>query len=240
MKLKPEIIHEDDDLVLVNKPSGWLSIPDRSGETRNCISAFLKNSRKEIYNVHRIDRDTSGILVYAKNAKAHQHLNLQFFNRSVKKTYHALLVGDIASAKQTEFPLEKTTRGLVKVSNSGKAAKSHFEPIERFGSWTFCEVTITTGRTHQIRVHAAHIGHPLVGDSLYGDEKPLDIYQIKRIPHQGNDDRRALISRVALHAHRLVFVHPASGATMDAIAEHPKDFKATLNQLRKWRNRIVK
>jgi len=242
VKLRPEIIYEDEDLVVVNKPSGWLSIPGRQGETKNCVSSFLKKSRNQIFTVHRIDKETSGVLIYAKNEDCHKALNHQFQNRSVKKIYHGLLVGDLANEVIIDKRLEKSNQGLVKVSKSGKSAESRFNPLERFGSWTFAEIKITSGRTHQIRVHASYINHPLVADPLYGDGQPLFIHQIKRIgkSQKEKENQNPLFKRTALHAYELSLMHPTKKEQTLWQAKHPKDFKATLNQLRKWRKLIEK
>lgn len=232
MANRPTILHQDQHLVVVNKPSGWLSIPDRNQQFS--VLGWLRRQFDAIYTVHRIDRETSGILIFAKTEEAHQKLNTMFSERSIRKVYWALLHGDLKTTTEVDLSLSSAASGKVKVDKKGKSAFSSFSPTHRFGKFTASEVSIITGRTHQIRVHAKSLGHPLVGDPLYGDGQPLYINDIKRGVR--NPSEVPLIKRTALHAQRLHFIHPMTQELLEVEAPLPKDLRAALKQLKKWRS----
>ena len=230
-------VFEDDYLIAINKPSGWLSIPGRNAENIPCVLTKLQASYTDLMPVHRIDKETTGTLILAKSPEVHKSMNQLFADRSILKEYHALAHGDLAEFVDIDNYLSPAGNGKMKVSRKGKRAQSEFTPEERFGSWTWCRVKINTGRTHQIRVHAAHLGHPLVGDVLYGG-RPLAINDIKPSA-RSNEMQRPLINRTALHALSLSFTHPVTSEKIRIESALPKDLKAGLNQLRKWKRPIA-
>lgn len=235
LKLAPTVIYEDEHLLAINKPSNLLVVPDRSQQDVPNVRDILSKSTTP-YIVHRLDKATSGLLLIAKHESAHKILNTMFADRKINKYYLCLVQGNWKSPCSVDAPIGPKRKNSVEqcITQQGKSAVSHFNPIESFNGWTLLEVKIETGRTHQIRVHAAHMNHPVVCDELYGDGLPLTISQIK--PKIKKNSQTALMQRTALHAHRLEFHHPETSQFLSLEADYPKDFKATINQLRKWRS----
>ena len=238
-KLKPEILFEDEQLIVANKPPGLLSIPDRFALEKPNLLALLTNEYGKVWTVHRIDRETSGLICFARNEEAHRHLSQQFEQRTVEKTYLALLDGGATPEAGTiDRPIAEshTQPGKMVVAKKGKNAVTHYQVVERFRLFTLVEARIETGRTHQIRVHFESIGHPLAVDSLYGRREALLLSEIKQKGyHLGRgQEERPLMSRMPLHAWKLALDHPHAGERMEFEAPLPKDFAAVLKQLRKW------
>lgn len=240
MKKGFEIILSDPYLVAVNKPAGLLSIPDRYKPELPNLRNLILQKYPDAQIVHRLDKETSGIIILARGEDQHRVLNTMFEERNVQKVYLALVEGNWLQDKTIDLPLSKSSGsgGRMVIDRSGKNAISHFRPTEFFDGWTLVEVEIETGRTHQIRAHAAATGHPIVCDPLYGSGTPLSIHQLKKIKNKSIDeDVSYLMSRVALHALSLKLTHPFSGEKLSLTAPLSKDFKASLNQLRKWRKK---
>lgn len=240
MKQRPfEIIYENDDYVIINKKAGILSIPDRYHDDKINIFTLLKQFREPIFSVHRLDKDTSGTMVYARNEEVHKYLSEQFESRNVQKKYLAIVQGNPVNDSDeiiTRMATSLTQKDKMVVSNKGKEAITKYKVIERFKNHALLEVTILTGRQHQIRIHMAYIGHPLAVDSKYGNKSKLYAYEIKQGKYNYSKVRepRPLISRHSLHAEKLMFIDKITGEPMEYISPLPKDMKALLNQLRKW------
>ncbi|MFO7151637.1 MAG: RluA family pseudouridine synthase [Bacillota bacterium] len=233
LSLEPEnipldIIYEDQDIIVINKPRGMVVYPAPGNYSGTLVNALLYHA-KDLSGingvlrpgiVHRLDKDTSGAIVVAKNDQAHRTLADQFKGKKVKKTYLAIVWGNLPEDRATiEAPIGRHPVKRVEMAvdaKHGKEAITHFKVLERFGDFTFVEVNIETGRTHQIRVHMSYIGHPVVGDPLYSRKKnPFNI--------KGQ----------ALHAFRLGLYHPRSGEFMTFEAPVPEDFNEILNILRR-------
>ena|SRR6188474_2012523 len=236
MKLNDLIIYEDENLIALNKPSGLLSIPDREGKDIS-LKKLLIDKYGNIFTVHRLDKDTSGLIVFAKNEATHKHLSQQFEARQTEKIYLGLVLGSLAQKKGSidapiaEHPAKK---GLMTVHRKGKESLTDYEVLEDFKIFSWLQFQIHTGRTHQIRVHAKHIGHPVVCDDLYGDGKPILLSSLKhKFKLSKNElEERPILNRLGLHASSLQF-GIANNETIKLEAPLPKDLKALLQQLRK-------
>ena len=240
MGQKLEILLDDDDLLVVNKPAGVLTIPDRQGEPglQEAIAAKLKYEG-ELRLVHRLDRQTSGVLVLAKTLHAQRVLSKQFKERLVKKQYLALVHGrpgeDSGLIDAPLAPHPKIANKMIVPSKKGRPSQTQWQVVERFRWLTLVRCLPRTGRQHQIRVHLAHVGMPLLVDDLYGESDAFNLSTIKSgYRRSAGREERPLIARLTLHAEAITFQHPGSDATIRIEAPLPKDFRATLNQLRKW------
>ena len=236
---KTEIIFEDEDIIIVNKPAQMLTIPDRHDAAIPSILGDLRRTHPQVFTVHRIDRETSGILVFAKNEAAHRHLSMQFENRETKKIYLALVEGimpDDTGRIDKPIAPHPTLPGRMTVARKGKESITDFEVVERFKNYTLVNADIKTGRTHQIRVHFQSQGFPLAIDAIYGKRDALFAHDIKinRFNAQTDVEERPLMSRTSLHAAMLTITHPVKNILMTFEAPLPKDFRAVLQQLTKW------
>ncbi len=223
-----EIIYEDKDIIVVNKPKGLVVHPangNPDGTLVNAIMAICKDTLSGIGGeirpgiVHRLDKDTSGILIIAKNDKAHINLSEQIKNHEIEKTYIALVKGKVKETEATiNMPIGRSPKDRKKMAvvKSGKAAITHFKVLKRYDQYTLLEIKIETGRTHQIRVHLSQIGYPIVGDSTYSNGK-----------NQWNEQGQFL------HAKSLKFLHPITKKEMYLEAEIPKYFQKAIEDLDK-------
>ncbi len=235
MKL-PEIIAETDDFIVLNKPSGLLSIPDRAGDEIS-LKNLLREVREEIYTVHRLDKNTSGIILFAKTEAAHKYFSQAFEERSVEKYYYGIISGSLTDKEGTvDQPIAQNSvkQTLMLIHKRGKPSRTDYKVQEEFGKFSLVEFRIHTGRTHQIRVHAQFLGHPIACDELYGDGSPIFLSSIKKNYNLSKSEleERPIVSRLALHAHRLAF-KDMHGKSFGLEAEMPKDMRALLQQLRK-------
>ena len=238
IKIRELLVFENDDFIALNKPSGLLSIPDREGKEIS-LKALLKEKYGNIFTVHRLDRDTSGIVIFAKNEEAHKHFSRQFEERRTEKIYTGLVMGSPVDKKGTiNSPIAEhpTKKGFMTIHRQGKESITDYEVMEEFGQFSWLKFRIHTGRTHQIRVHMKDIGHPLVCDELYGDGKPILLSSLKtRFKLSKNEEEeRPVLKRLALHAFQLK-VADSNGIIHDLEGPLPKDLKALLQQLRKWK-----
>jgi 23S rRNA pseudouridine955/2504/2580 synthase/23S rRNA pseudouridine1911/1915/1917 synthase len=237
------IIFENNDFVVVDKPSGLLSIPDREGDELS-LKKLLKDKYGEIFTVHRLDRDTSGLIVFAKNEETHKHLSRAFEERTVEKYYQGIVKGTLAEKEKTiDAPIAQNSvkKTLMIIHKRGKDAVTDYQAIEEFGRFSLVEFRIHTGRTHQIRVHMQYVGHPIVCDALYGDGEPVFLSSLKKNYNLSKNelDERPILNRLALHAHKLSF-NDVNDRKFNFEADLPKDMRALLQQLRKTKkNNIV-
>jgi len=218
-----EVVYEDKDIIVVNKPKGLVVHPangNPDGTLVNAIMAMCKESLSGIGGelrpgiVHRLDKDTSGLLIIAKNDRAHINMSNQIKNREVKKIYIALVRGIVPEDEATiDMPIGRSTKDRKKMAvvKNGKQAVTHFKVIKRYPKYTLLEIKIDTGRTHQIRVHMAEIGHPVIGDAIYSNGK-----------------NNFGVEGQMLHAKSLEFKHPITGKQMHLEAELPEYFKHIL------------
>ena len=234
-----DILHEDEQILVVNKPAGLLTIPDRTG-SKESLLGLLEQKFGKVFVVHRLDRETSGVLCFARNESAHRNLSMQFEHHTTDKYYIALLDGVLHHDEgEIDKPIGEhpTISGKMAVSNSGKPSLTFYRVAERFKRYTLVEVLIKTGRTHQIRVHFQSIGYPLAVDAIYGARAAFYLSEIKGKGYKSgkySEDERPLMERTSLHAARLRIDHPVTGERLEFKADPPKDFAALLNQLRKW------
>ena len=239
VELKPEpiplaILHADEALLVIDKPVGLVVHPgagNRSGTLQNALlhryPELAVLPRAGI--VHRLDKDTSGLLLVARTLASHTVLTAALERRDVKRTYRAICQGVLTGGGSVDAPIGRHRRERTKmaVTEGGRAARTHYRVLERFRACTYCEVELETGRTHQIRVHMAHIRAPLLGDPTYGGRPKL--------PPAPSDELRAALQgfrRQALHASRLRLAHPLTGAALDFASPLPADFAALLELLR--------
>jgi len=233
------ILHVDGALVVVDKPTGVLSAPGRGNEP--AVADLLREKpefgrRAPFRIVHRLDREASGVLLLARTLNAQRALVTQFAHREVEKTYLALVNGFVTSdgAVDLNITIDRRRQRMKAVRGRGQTALTHYAIHERVVGNTLLACRPVTGRTHQIRVHMAAIGHPLSVDPLYGGAERLMLSDYKRDyrPNRRHAER-PLIARLTLHAAELTFTHPESGARMTLVAPVPKDLRATLSQLRR-------
>ena len=231
-----DIVFEDDHLLVVDKPAGLVVHPAAGHPDGTLVNALLHHCRGKLSGiggvqrpgiVHRIDRDTSGLLVVAKSDAAHEGLAKLFATHDIERRYWAIVSGipaPPAGAIRTQIGRSTANRKKMAVlpGNKGKHAVTHFRTEEAFKSTALVSCTLETGRTHQVRVHMAHIGHPLIGDSVYSNRQ--NPYRIG--PNQSKFDRQAL------HAASLGFIHPTTGETMCFESSLPEDMQLLLSLLR--------
>jgi 23S rRNA pseudouridine1911/1915/1917 synthase len=244
-----DIVYEDDQLIAINKPPQFVVHPAAGHWDDTLVNALLHHcgvlpETDEVYKpgiVHRIDKDTSGIIIAAKTLRAHGELTRQFQDRTVQKAYRAIVEGriefdeDVIDKDMGRHKKDFEKMAVVK-KGTGKTAVSFYRVLERFESFSYVEVWPKTGRTHQIRVHMASIGHPCVADSTYGKRDALFLRDLGApddplVP----DPQEPILMRQALHAYWISFVHPETGRSVEFSAPLAQDMETTLELLRKYR-----
>lgn len=237
MKINVEVIYSDDDLVVANKPAGITVIPDRIHPEWDTVQSILEKQFGKLWIVHRIDRNTSGVLCFARNETAHRHVSLQFQNHTVKKIYTAIATGRMkAPHGEINEPIaENMARpGSMLIHKRGKEAYTIYDVVEEFKHASLLKVEIKTGRTHQIRVHLAYIGNPLLVDELYAGKDAFYFSSIKRKYKATDEEERPTIARLTLHASQITLVHPSKAIEVTFEAPLPKDLETLLKLLRKY------
>jgi 23S rRNA pseudouridine1911/1915/1917 synthase len=238
MKPAPiSILHQTPDYVIISKPSGMLTLPDRHDLELNSVRSFLEHKFGKIYIVHRLDKDTSGIMVAALTEEMHRHLSLQFEERKTVKKYLALVMGNPLQPQGTiNQPIAEnpTRKGTMWVHAKGKECVTEYTLLENYGSHSLIEFNLLTGRTHQIRVHAKYLGHPVICDSFYGNAAPLLLSSIKKKFKLGKHqpEENPIMARLALHAHTLSFT-TLNGETVTYEAPLYKDMHVAIKLLGK-------
>ena len=244
LSLEPEalplsILYEDPSIIVIDKPAGMVVHPAAGNPAGTLVNALIYHC-KDLAGingvlrpgiVHRLDKDTSGVMVVAKNDGAYRHLTKQFKNRIVEKVYLAVVYGTLGQKEGSidadigRHPSER--KRMSTRAKRGRPALTQWRVLERFKGLTFLELVPKTGRTHQIRVHLASIGHPILGDPLYGKKRKLGAIEDSTV-------RKCMetIGRQALHAHRLGFIHPQTGERVEFVSPIPQDMKELLEVLR--------
>ena len=240
-----EILYEDSALAAINKPPGMVVHPGK-GNWRGTLASALQFHFDRLSGlggptrpgiVHRLDRDTSGVIVVAKHDRSHKSLADQFEARTVTKEYFAIVVGqpdrdrDIIDLPIGFHPHQREKMAIRPSDPDSRPAQSFYEVLERFDGFSSVRILPKTGRTHQIRVHLAAIGCPVLCDRAYGGRATLTRGELRRLP----DDGELLIERQALHARRLTFAHPDTGQPLEIVAPLPADIERVLDELRRWR-----
>ena len=228
-----DIVFEDEDIIVINKPSGMVVHPAPGNESGTLVNALLYHCKGSLSGingvvrpgiVHRIDKDTSGLLVVAKNDESHVFLSSLLKDHGIKRVYHAIVVGHYKEVRGTvDAPIARhpVDRKKMAVVAGGREAITHYEVIEEYPSFTYARFQLETGRTHQIRVHTSYIGHPIIGDLVYGGGKTAF-----------EKNNKALLDGQILHAKILSFPHPRTKETVTFECELPDNFKMLLERLR--------
>lgn len=225
-----DILYEDDSLIIINKPAGLVVHPAPGHDSGTLVNALLFHcsdlagiggvQRPGI--VHRLDKDTTGVLVVAKTDFSHQHLQAQLKAKTARREYIAIVHGvpkteiDIINLPIGRHPTDRKKMAVVPIEKHGREAVTHWKILERIGNYTLMEFRLETGRTHQIRVHTSHLGYPILGDPIYSSDRSIGI----NLPGQ------------MLHAHRLILEHPVTGKNIEAVAPLPPIFNKVLKALR--------
>jgi len=232
-----QILYEDSALLVVNKPAGLSTLPDGYDPNLPHVKSILEQQAGKLWVVHRLDKETSGVLLFARSAEAHRSLNTQFERHQVLKRYHALVRGDpVWQERSINLPLQpngdRRHRTVIDLDH-GKPALTHLKVLERFGQYSLLEVQPHTGRTHQIRAHLSSEGLTIMGDRLYGDWKFNYPTNMEAQIQNDVNELKMLITGMGLHARSLEFTHPDSGQRLKFEAPYPAWWEVLLEGLRK-------
>jgi len=247
-QLSLDVLYEDEHLVAVNKPAGIPVEPSRWGEHPLHLGGALLDwaERRQVEGpmeqrprgLHRLDLGTSGVMLYALSLDAERYYRELFSSRMIEKTYHALVIGEVSEAGVVDSPIapDRARGGVMRIYDHGKPSLTEYKPLERFRGYSLIEAQPRTGRTHQIRVHMASVGHPLVVDPRYGGAEGLLLSHIKSgyRPKKGQEER-PLMSRLTLHAKAVRMVPFGGSEEIEISADYPKDFRIALDKMRRWR-----
>ena len=239
-----DVVYEDADIIVINKPKGMVVHPAHGNESGTLVNALMFHCKESLSGiggelrpgiVHRIDKDTSGLLVCAKNDRAHISLSEQIREHSARRVYRAIAIGNFREDEGTvdapigRHPTDRKRMAVYKKADADahvREAVTHYRVLERFGQYTYLELVLETGRTHQIRVHLSSLGHRLMGDEVYGTPNT---------PFEKKNAR--LLSGQVLHAKELTLVHPSTGERMNFTSPLPEDFETILAKLRAERDK---
>lgn len=232
-----DVVYEDSDIIVINKPSGMVVHPAPGNYTGTLVNALLYHCKDSLSGiggvmrpgiVHRIDKDTSGLLVVAKNDAAHRALSEELGYHGIEREYHALVRGGFKEQSGTvdlpigRHPIDRKRMAVIKTGDGAREAVTHYEVISSYGQITYLKLRLETGRTHQIRVHMSHLGHALLGDEVYASTKTL--FEKQHAP---------LLDGQILHAKRLILTHPRTGERMTFECPLPDNFKKLVDILEK-------
>ena len=233
-----DIVYEDEDIIVINKPSGMVVHPAPGNENGTLVNALLFHCKEGLSSingvvrpgiVHRIDKDTSGLLVVAKNDESHVFLSSLLKDHQIKREYHAILTGRLREESGTiktymaRHPVDRKKMAVVAPNRQGaREAITHYSVIEEYRGYTYAKMVLETGRTHQIRVHCAYLGHPIIGDEVYGGGKT-----------QFEKANKSLLSGQVLHAKKLTLIHPRTKEEMTFECDLPREFLELLERLKR-------
>jgi|YelNatPaOPRAMG01_1025707.scaffolds.fasta_scaffold00358_36 23S rRNA pseudouridine1911/1915/1917 synthase len=241
------VIFEDDSILAIDKPPNFLVLPDRFDKTLPNLYNILRDVFGQIFIVHRIDKETSGIILFAKTPEAHAFLNAQFEQRTVSKTYKAIVIGTPKEKLgKIDLPLSGSKRnpGVMKIDRRhGKQSVTLYEVLEEFHGFALLRIKPESGRTHQIRVHLRAAGLPILCDKIYGDGSPFYLSSVKPRYYSQKDElgnyiqEKPVLARTALHAESITLSHPTTGNFLTLSAPIPKDMRSVINYLRKFKQK---
>lgn len=231
------IIFQDDDILIVDKYAGVYSIDPRHNTKDPILYSLLTLEFGPVFIVHRLDKDTSGLILFARNQESHKNLSEQFNNNEIEKNYYAFVDGTLneEEAILIDAPIFiNPQNNKVRIDKKGKPSRTKIRVIENYRKFSMLEARLLTGRTHQIRVHLEYIGNPLIVDKMYGQREAFYLSEIKRkYKFSTLNEESPLIDRQTLHAHQLIFKHPITNEKMQFNSDLPKDLKALRHQLQK-------
>jgi 23S rRNA pseudouridine1911/1915/1917 synthase len=231
------IAYIDEVMLIAVKPAGIPVIPERHDTLKPSLQRILEHTYGRLWVVHRIDRDTSGLVCFARNEDAHKHINEQFSKHTVIKKYLAVVSGRLEGEHgEIDSPIAEhpVKLGVMVINPKGKTAHTSFVVLEQYRTAALLEVSIRTGRTHQIRVHFSSAGHPLLVDPIYGSQAAFYLSSIKKKYKSNVEEDRPTIARLTLHAAALSIVHPVSGELVSVTAPLPHDMETLVKLLRKY------
>lgn len=238
MKIQPEILFQNETLLAVGKPSGMLSVPDRHNTAIASLYGWVTNRFPEARQLNRLDAYTSGVVLFSMEADSFGFYSDQFMNREVTKVYYAIVEGRVLeNGGVIDAPLHTQSDGYVIVSKKGKPSQTNWELEEAFHEYSLIKAIPLTGRTHQIRVHMASIGHPIVGDVQYGGSPGLFLSTLKRNAYKQNkseETERPLIGRMALHSFSIGIKNFKDNQSLHIECPFPKDMRVGLQKLRQF------
>ncbi len=237
-----KVVFEDDALIVLDKPSPFLVLPDRYDASIPNLYEILNGQLGKIFVVHRIDKETSGLIVFAKAPGVHKALSDQFEGHSVQKAYEAIVRGfPEKAAGRIDLPIREKHPGFMALDwKKGKPSVTEFEVLNEFEGFAHLELRPKTGRMHQIRVHLKLAGLPIVGDPVYGDGRGFFLSEIKakykvKVEDEMESEEKPLLARTGLHASKLGFFHPSRGETVIFESDLPKDMRSVVRMLAKYR-----
>jgi 23S rRNA pseudouridine955/2504/2580 synthase/23S rRNA pseudouridine1911/1915/1917 synthase len=237
----PGIVAETEDYIAVSKPSGMLTLPDRHDAELESLRGWMQQKFGQIWVIHRLDKDTSGLILFAKNEDSHKYFSKLFENREIKKIYQGIVIGKpVHDSGIIDEPLAEhpSKNGTMVVYKKGKPSRTDYKILRTWNAFSLLEFDLHTGRTHQIRVHCKHLSNPIACDPFYGDGKPVLLSSIKKKfkLSKHDDNETPILNRLALHSFSLSFTD-RQGASITLEAPLPKDMRALMQQLDKT-NRV--